>query len=81
MNKLNPTAMGLASGILWALGAFTITLTAIYLNYGSVFVELMSSVYLGVDISLKGAFLILPWSFVDAFIGGFLLAWIYNRFV
>ena len=80
MNRINPMAFALALGILWALGMFLLTLLAFYTNYASPIVELMGSAYLGVNVSLKGAFLALPWAFVDAFIGGWLLAWLYNRF-
>lgn len=73
-------AFGLACGILWAVFFFLLVLLALYANWGNAWVDLMGSVYLGVDVTLKGAFIALPWAFVDAFIGGYLLAWLYNKF-
>ena len=81
MNKLNAMAMGLAFGILWAAGAFIIVLLATYGDYATPWVALMGSAYLGVEPSLTGAFVALPWAFVDAFIGGYLFAWLYNKFI
>ncbi len=81
MNKLNANAMGLALGVLWALGAFIIVLLAIYGDYGTPWVALMGSVYLGVEPTLTGALIALPWAFVDGFIGGYLIAWLYNKFL
>ena len=79
MKKLNPIALGTAAGIGLALYFFMLVLLAMYANWGNAFVEMIGSVYLGVDVSWKGALLILPWSFVDAFIGAFIIAWIYNK--
>ena len=81
MSKLDPKAFALAFGILWAVGMFLLVLMSLYLNWGNAIVELMGSGYLGVDVSLKGAFLALPWAFVDAFIGGYVFAWLYNKFL
>lgn len=77
---MDPLAFGLACGILWAIGAFAIMLLATYLNYGNAFAELLGTIYLGTSQTLGGSFLTLPWGFVDGFIGGFFLAWLYNRF-
>ncbi len=80
MQKLNALAFGLALGIIWAVFLFAVVLLALYVNWGNEFVELIGKLYLGVDASLKGAFIALPWAFIDAFIGGFLIAWLYNKF-
>lgn len=79
MEKINATKLGLAMGISFALYFFLLVILAMYANWGNAFVELIGSVYLGVDVSWKGAFFALPWTFVDFFIGGFLIGWIYNR--
>lgn len=78
MKKLNAVKFGLAMGISFALYLFLLVLMAMYLNWGNAIVELAGSVYLGVDVSWTGALLALPWTFVDFFIGGFVIAWIYN---
>jgi hypothetical protein len=79
MQKLNATALGLALGILWAVGLALLVLLSLYANWGNQWVELIGSVYWGVDVSLMGALIALPWAFLDAFIGGFLVAWLYNK--
>ena len=80
MKKLNATAFGFAMGITFAVFFFIIVLLAMYADWGNAFVSLLGSVYLGVEASWKGALLVLPWAFVDAFIGGFIIAWLYNKF-
>lgn len=80
MKKLNATAFGLAMGIAFAVYFFLIVILAMYANWGNAFVELMGTLYIGVEVSWKGAILIIPWTFVDAFIGGFIIAWLYNKF-
>ncbi len=80
MSRINATAFGLATGISFALFSFIIVLLATYASYGTAFVEMIGTVYLGVEATLLGAFIALPWAFVDFFIGGFVIAWLYNRF-
>jgi len=79
MNKLNATAFGLAVGIIWAIFAFALVLLATYVSYGTSFVALIGDLYWGVEASLTGALLTLPWAFVDGFIGAYLVAWLYNK--
>ena len=81
MNKLNPMAMGLAFGILWAAGVLIIALLAMSNGYGSEMIEALGTVYLGLEATLTGALIGAVWGFVDAFIGGYLLAWLYNKFL
>ncbi len=79
MKKINAVKLGLAMGISFALYFFLLVLFALYFNWGNAFVEVIGSVYRGVDVSWTGALLALPWTFVDFFIGGFLIGWIYNK--
>jgi hypothetical protein len=78
MKKLNAVKFGLALGISFALYFFLLVLMAMYFNWGNAIVELLGSFYIGVDVSWTGALLAIPWTFVDFFIGGFIIAWIYN---
>jgi len=80
MQKLNGVALGLSLGIVWAVALFLLVLMSMYLNWGNALVEGMGGLYIGVDVSWKGAVLALPWAFVDAFVGGWVVAWLYNRF-
>lgn len=79
MNKLNATAFGLALGIIWAIAAFLLVLLAAYAAYATSIVALIGDLYWGVEATLTGAIIALPWAFVDAFIGGYLVAWLYNK--
>ena len=81
MQKLNATALGLAAGIVWALFLFVFIIISMYANWGGAWVDLMGSIYMGVGSSWSGALLALPWAFVDAFIGAFIIGWLYNKFV
>ena len=75
---LNPKNLGLAGGIVWGVALFLFTLIAIPTGYGAVFLNLVSSVYIGHSLSVPGAFLGLIYGFIDAFIGVYIFAWLYN---
>lgn len=77
--ELNNKALGLAMGILWGGGLFLATLWALFAGGGEHLI-LLRKFYLGYAISIPGAIIGLVWAFVDGFIGGWLLAWLYNRF-
>ena len=77
--KLNTKAFALAGGILWAVVCFVLAILAMY-GYGIPMINLFESVYIGFAISWKGAFIGAIWGFVDAFIGCYIFAWLYNKF-
>lgn len=76
-------SLGLAFGVLWA-GAILLTGVMNHLSppYGDQFLGLVDSVYPGYNAQtgLGNLSLGVIWGFVDGFIGGFLLAWLYNLF-
>jgi len=76
---LNPKAFGLACGILWVLGLLVLTFTTIQYGYGTVFTNAMATVYRGYEPTVSGAIIGAVWAFVDAGIGGFVFAWLYNK--
>jgi len=80
MNSLNAKAFGLAFGVLWAFFLAVLIIIASFTGWGVDFVNGIGKLYIGVDVSLKGAIIALPWALVDAGIGGYLLAWLYNKF-
>tara|TARA_B100001079_G_C16133171_1_gene392258 strand:- start:94 stop:348 length:255 start_codon:yes stop_codon:yes gene_type:complete len=78
--KLNTKAVSLALGIMWSLGVFVMSITA--LNTGSYLhnmVDFLSTVYLGFSLSFGGIITGMIWGFLDAAIGGFIFAWLYNK--
>lgn len=77
--KLNNTAFGLASGIIWGLCVFVATIWTMLKGGGHTLV-LLEQFYIGYSISWGGAFIGLIWSFVNGFIWGWLFSWLYNCF-
>jgi hypothetical protein len=76
---LHPLRLGVAAGIVWSLSMFVCTILAVYTGYSEQFLQLMASIYPGYTISLAGSIVGLIYGFFDAFVGFFLVAWLYNR--
>ena len=79
MNKLNPKAFGLAFGILWGGGVLLMGLLALACSWAQPFVNVLSIMYVGYSASIVGILIGTAWGFVDAFIGGAVFAWLYNK--
>ncbi|MDD5618766.1 MAG: bacteriophage holin [Candidatus Omnitrophica bacterium] len=80
MGKLNAKALGLSLGIVWSAGVFIMGVASMAFNWGTKFVEIFSSMYIGYNSTLTGSVIGAVWGFVDAGIGGVLVAWLYNKF-
>jgi hypothetical protein len=78
MNKCSPNALGVAIGVLWAVYVFFCGITAMF-GWGAALVSALSSLYIGYAPSIPGAIIGAIWGFVDGYIGGVVIAWIYNR--
>ncbi len=76
---LNPIAFGLSLAIVWALGVFLMGMLAYFTDYGSGFVTGLGSLYLGYEANVIGSLMGALWAFVDLFVCGFLIAYIYNK--
>ena len=76
---LDAKKLGTAGGILWAVCMFITTILSIYTGYASEFLNAMGSIYPGYVVSWGGSFLGLVYGFFDAFIGLYLLGWLYNK--
>ena len=82
MHPLKPKAVGLAFGVLWALALSVLALVSmIHGAYGNTIIGIMSSVYLGYDNTIPGTMIGAIWAFIDAFICGYIFAWLYNKFL
>ncbi len=77
--KINILSFALALGILWGVGVFSLVLMATYADYAVNVVALLSDLYYGVQEGILGAFIGAAWGFSDAFIGGAVFAWVYNK--
>ncbi len=80
-NQLHALAAALSVGLVWAVGLFIWTLCSVRTGYGAEMLELMSTVYIGYTVTVKGAFVGLVWGFLDGFIGTFIAVKVYNFFV
>ena len=79
MNKLDSKAFGLAFGILWAAGVVFMGLTAMFCSWAQPFVDMLSPLYVGYSATVAGVLIGAIWGFLDGFIGGAVLAWLYNK--
>jgi hypothetical protein len=78
--RLDAKASGLAFGIMWSFGVLILSLVSLFSEtYLHNIADFFSSVYLGYELNLMGIIIGMVWGFFDAFIGGFVLAWLYNK--
>lgn len=81
IKSLNVIGLGLSCGVLWSLAVFFLGIMASGSIYGHQVVILLGDIYLGYEPTLLGSLIGMVWAFIDAFIGGALLAALYNYFV
>ena len=79
MAKLNVKAFGLSLGIVWGAGVLIMGITAMFFGYSAPFVASLSTFYLGYKATVLGSIIGAVWGFVDAGIGGVVIAWLYNK--
>jgi len=77
MGKLNVKALAVALGVAWATCVLFIGWASIF-GWGTKFVEMMASVYIGFTPTFFGAVIGAIWGFVDGAIGGAIIAFVYN---
>lgn len=78
--KISPLALGLALGIMWGVSVLLMGLVAFHFMYGTAFVSTMGALYVGYEASILGSVIGGLIGFVDAFIVGVIIAWLYNVF-
>lgn len=78
--KLNVKGLALASGVIWGLAMFVVTLISAMNGYAADFLVVMASVYPGFSLTYGGAVVGAIYGFLDGFVGGWIFAWLYNRF-
>lgn len=79
-SRLSPLALGLSLGVTWGVSLFIMGLLALYASYGEGFVVSIGTLYWGYTPTLMGSVIGGLIGFVDAFIGGVIVAWLYNGF-
>ena len=78
MNRLSPHALGISIGILWSAYTVFCAITAMF-GWGAALVDAISSLYIGYNAPISGALIGAAWGFLDGYIAGFVVAWIYNK--
>lgn len=78
--RLHPLNLALSGGLVMGVTLFFTTIISSSTGYGMAFLELLSSIYPGYGVSVPGAFIGLVYAFIDAFVGLFVIAWLYNYF-
>ena len=78
MNKCKPVALGVALGVLWALYVFFAGIFAMS-GWGADMVNLIGTFYVGYGASIGGSIIGAVWAFIDGFVAGVVIAWIYNK--
>lgn len=79
--KLNSKALALTGGILWGAGLMIMTWITMRTGYGQEFLDLITSFYPGYSLTFTGSLVGLVLGFVDAFVGLYIFALIYNWLV
>ena len=76
--RLSVLGLGISLGLVWAITLLILAAGSACLGIGDEFVKLLGSLYVGYDASLLGSLIGFAWGFVDAFVGGVLIALVYN---
>jgi hypothetical protein len=78
--RLKPLTFGLALGITWGVVFFFTTWLSAFTGYAAEFLRVLGvSIYPGYSISPLGSFIGLGYAFVDGFVMGTIIAWVYNK--
>lgn len=79
--KLDVIAFALTCAIVWGFGLFALTWWIIAFDGATHEVTLIGRLYLGYNISPIGSIVGFLYGFIDAGIGGAIMAWLYNAIV
>jgi len=82
--KLDPKAMAYVGGAVWGLGVLLVGLVNLSIpDYGRELLELLGSIYPGysVDRTVGQVLIVTGYGIVDGAVGGWLIAYLYNRIV
>ena len=77
MERLNVKALAVGLGASWAVCMLFLGWVSIF-GWGTKFVEMMSSVYIGFTPTFLGGIIGAVWGFIDGAIGGAIIAVVYN---
>jgi len=80
MKRIHAIPFGTAVGLLWAIYVFFAGLLAMT-GWSLSLVNSLGSLYIGYSASILGAIVGAIWAFVDGFVAGAFIAWVYNKLV
>ena len=78
--QINVFSFAIAIGMTCAIWALLLGLIAWLFDYGTQLVQIFSTLYVGYAPTFVGSIIGALWAFVDCFIGGAIVAWLYNLF-
>jgi hypothetical protein len=79
--KLNIKAAACTGAIVWGFGLFVLTWWLIMFNESLGDKTFIGKIYRGYEVTATGSFIGLGWGLADGFVGGAIVAWVYNLFV
>ena len=77
--KLNTKAFALAAGLVWGFNWFGLTWWMILFEGITREPTLIGRIYRGFNLSPTGSLIAFLWGFLDGFLIGLMVAWIYNK--
>ena len=77
--KIDSIRLGVASAITWAGGVLMLGILVSWLNWGTLFMITLASIYHGYGSSLGGIIIGTIDALVDGFCAGFFVGWIFNK--
>ena len=77
--KLNIKAFALASGLVWGFNWFGLTWWMMLFDGITHEITIIGRIYRGWTLSPVGSLVAFVWAFVDGFLLGLMVAWIYNK--
>jgi hypothetical protein len=78
---LHLKSFALAAGVSWAVGLFLLAVGVIMFNWGTLWMQLLQSTYMGYDTTPMGILAGMIWGFLDMAIGAAIFVWLYNWFL
>lgn len=77
---LKPCSLGAAFAVLWALSLLFLSFLGLVCGVGIPILGILASLYIGFNLTSLGILIGVCWALVDGFVGGVILAWLYNCF-
>jgi len=77
MQKLSPKALAVSFAVTWSICMFFSGIASMF-GWCVKFVDVMSSIYIGLNSTLIGSIIGAVWGFFDGAVGGAMIAFFYN---